>query len=567
MAGGTVPHFQNDAGHAAIDIGVKEFMCVGANPPFDHPHVFLDMGSDNEKVCPYCSTLFRYSPGLKASETRPDGCLYVAASGLSRVTGSRTGNDRAPASHHRRRRHCRADRRARLRRARLFGAALRARGKPRPDRRRASAFAERGAPPARARRHRCAAPRGRSPRRRWRCAMRASLAVLARVRLGDFAEQRWGAPYLVAHRADLHSALLAPPSGTQAGHPIVTGAAVRDFALYADGVTVSIDRDGKVVATFGPHAGRRRRRLVEPARAGRREGQEPLLRPHRLARTLECDSAEARADIAGMTGRHGHRVPASRHPPDRLSAARRRARSTSSPFTPTKSGTDERLERTRPIRASAAAMAGASAMSLAALEAVDDWTVWPIHTVAFDGPWTLGGLCADRRRRARHDALCRARCGDGNRGRRDAGRRCVANRRLIGQPALAAGKSPAPPHRKCDAARRAQPLRLARLRPGRAGAQPVPQDARRRRGSRADLDWLYGWTSRIGSAGKRQDQARLEGTAPDCLVGFSVLQRAGFRSIAWFKRQTAERGFRAISTARCAMWPEDARPGKVCARS
>ena len=78
MAGGTVPHFQNDAGHAAIDIGVKEFMCVGANPPFDHPHVFLDMGSDDDKVCPYCSTLYRYSPDLKAGETRPDGCLYVA---------------------------------------------------------------------------------------------------------------------------------------------------------------------------------------------------------------------------------------------------------------------------------------------------------------------------------------------------------------------------------------------------------------------------------------------------------------------------------------------------------
>src|SRR5262245_27990963 len=26
MAGGSVPHFQNDAGHPAIDIGVKEFM-------------------------------------------------------------------------------------------------------------------------------------------------------------------------------------------------------------------------------------------------------------------------------------------------------------------------------------------------------------------------------------------------------------------------------------------------------------------------------------------------------------------------------------------------------------
>ena len=77
MAGGSIPHFQNDAGHAAIAIGVKEFMCVGAAAPFDHPHVFLDMGSDNEKVCPYCSTLYRFAPGLKAGETSPAGCLYL----------------------------------------------------------------------------------------------------------------------------------------------------------------------------------------------------------------------------------------------------------------------------------------------------------------------------------------------------------------------------------------------------------------------------------------------------------------------------------------------------------
>jgi uncharacterized Zn-finger protein len=76
MAGHAIPHFQNDAGHAAIEIGVKEFMCVGANPPFDHPHVFLDMGDDAEKVCPYCSTLYRYNAKLKASETLPAGALY-----------------------------------------------------------------------------------------------------------------------------------------------------------------------------------------------------------------------------------------------------------------------------------------------------------------------------------------------------------------------------------------------------------------------------------------------------------------------------------------------------------
>ena len=79
MAGHAVPHIRNDAGHHIIEIGVKEFMCVGANPPFDHPYVFLDMGDDNEKVCPYCSTLYRYNGALKAYQTEPADCLYEAA--------------------------------------------------------------------------------------------------------------------------------------------------------------------------------------------------------------------------------------------------------------------------------------------------------------------------------------------------------------------------------------------------------------------------------------------------------------------------------------------------------
>ena len=77
MAGGSIPHFQNDAGHRMIEIGVREFMCVGANPPFDHPHIFIDMGDEDDAVCSYCSTLYRYSPSLKAGETNPPGCTYA----------------------------------------------------------------------------------------------------------------------------------------------------------------------------------------------------------------------------------------------------------------------------------------------------------------------------------------------------------------------------------------------------------------------------------------------------------------------------------------------------------
>src|SRR5437764_13837727 len=75
MSDHVVPHFHNDAGVSVIEIGSKEFMCVGANPPFDHPHVFLDLGNDNEIICPYCSTLYRYAADLAAGEARPPECV------------------------------------------------------------------------------------------------------------------------------------------------------------------------------------------------------------------------------------------------------------------------------------------------------------------------------------------------------------------------------------------------------------------------------------------------------------------------------------------------------------
>ncbi|MCX5496937.1 zinc-finger domain-containing protein [Kaistia dalseonensis] len=77
MADHVIPHFHNDSGVALIEIGVTEFMCVGAKPPFDHPHVFLDLGSDGEKVCPYCSTLYRYNPKLHGTESNPAGHLFI----------------------------------------------------------------------------------------------------------------------------------------------------------------------------------------------------------------------------------------------------------------------------------------------------------------------------------------------------------------------------------------------------------------------------------------------------------------------------------------------------------
>ena len=78
MAHQTIPHFCNDAGVETIRIGAREFQCMGARPPHDHPHIYLDMGSDSEIICPYCSTVYVYDSALAATESDPPGCIYTA---------------------------------------------------------------------------------------------------------------------------------------------------------------------------------------------------------------------------------------------------------------------------------------------------------------------------------------------------------------------------------------------------------------------------------------------------------------------------------------------------------
>src|SRR5207244_4406134 len=79
MAENIVPHFHNEPGVSVIEIGAREFMCVGALPPLDHPHVFLDMGDDSEIICPYCSTLYRHDPALDPHSARPPECALKEA--------------------------------------------------------------------------------------------------------------------------------------------------------------------------------------------------------------------------------------------------------------------------------------------------------------------------------------------------------------------------------------------------------------------------------------------------------------------------------------------------------
>lgn len=74
MASDITPYFHNTLGVEKITIGAKKFMCVGAKAPFDHPHIFLDMGNEIDTVCPYCSTHFAYDSSLELAQSNPAEC-------------------------------------------------------------------------------------------------------------------------------------------------------------------------------------------------------------------------------------------------------------------------------------------------------------------------------------------------------------------------------------------------------------------------------------------------------------------------------------------------------------
>jgi uncharacterized Zn-finger protein len=73
MSGG-YPKFRNERGVAEIRIGAREFLCVGAPPPMDHPHVYINMGDQDAILCPYCATKYRFDPRLAPVAADPPEC-------------------------------------------------------------------------------------------------------------------------------------------------------------------------------------------------------------------------------------------------------------------------------------------------------------------------------------------------------------------------------------------------------------------------------------------------------------------------------------------------------------
>ena len=78
MAHDSTPHFHNTDGLRQIEVGAREFMCIGALPPHDHPHIYLDMGKDSEIVCAYCSTHYVYNSRLAPGTAAPLSALFHA---------------------------------------------------------------------------------------------------------------------------------------------------------------------------------------------------------------------------------------------------------------------------------------------------------------------------------------------------------------------------------------------------------------------------------------------------------------------------------------------------------
>jgi uncharacterized Zn-finger protein len=91
------PKFCNDRGVPQIHIDVKQFECIGASAPHDHPHIYLDMGEDDAILCPYCATRFQFdsAPGGLGVD-HPDRLAFgESAAGEGILRGVRAAFDAA----------------------------------------------------------------------------------------------------------------------------------------------------------------------------------------------------------------------------------------------------------------------------------------------------------------------------------------------------------------------------------------------------------------------------------------------------------------------------------------
>ncbi len=207
------------------------------------------------------------------------------------------------------------------------------------------------------------------------------LKEIARVPLGQFAEKRWGSPYLTVHRADLQSAL-ALRARREARIRLTTGACVRNLAFQSSGVTLSIEKGGKnleasgdlvvaadgVWSTLRGDAGRRQSFTGLTAwRTTIRRGQPHPFSEGLIAGDVVTAFLHPRFHVVAYPIRGGAAV--------NIVAITRGAR-----LAPSWSQKADRGELVQ-------ALSLAPGMAKLAGNA-GSWTKWPLHAVDPSGPWT-----------------------------------------------------------------------------------------------------------------------------------------------------------------------------------
>jgi salicylate hydroxylase len=208
----------------------------------------------------------------------------------------------------------------------------------------------------------------------------ADLREIARVPLGDAALERWKSPYLVLHRADLHTALLAAVA-RQPEIQVQNGATVRDVAFHPMGVTVSVDAGGRVrefggmllVGADGVWS--TLRRLAGPLAPGGFSGRiawratvrgdgiaEDLIRSDQVTAFLHRDAHLIAYPIRGGGAINLAAFTKGASPGDTWSDGR----------------------EPQPLLDG---LAGSHGRLLSLVRDATPWTVWPIHTVDPRSPW------------------------------------------------------------------------------------------------------------------------------------------------------------------------------------
>ena len=219
----------------------------------------------------------------------------------------------------------------------------------------------------------------------------ATLKELARVPLGDHAERRWGAPYLVAHRADLQTALLEQVSRMR-GIEITTGADVRNSVAADPGVRLTVDCGGRsedmeallLVGADGVWS--LTRQVLSPGAKSRFAGE--------LAWRATIEEDGPAGGTLSKLGAPGV-VTALLHPGAHLIVYPVRAGRAYNlvAFTPGRAAAEDwsgRADKSNLLKA----LRGAAPELNQLADTAGPWTVWPIHTAPSGIPWTRDGRIA-----------------------------------------------------------------------------------------------------------------------------------------------------------------------------